>query len=205
MKLFAILLFCALLFAQCKPQRFYRFSPAIPEAPQHLFASASKTTPPLDALIASTQASFDSTLVEASAKPPVAMNKRKESVPRKYLIQSERIREEVPTVPRQPAVSQKITTEVPSRADVTPNALAHVSFFSAIGLVLLYLFLSISWPLGTILAIGLPVIAIVTGIIALKQIKKRHEMGKHLAIFGISIGAAAMVLLALALIFFRQQ
>jgi hypothetical protein len=162
------------LLTQCKPKSYYRFSPPPASTYEHLYASASNhlgyKNVAVDALMpdATTPWNFDSGQDSAniyshderpdSQKKARTASKKPSSVSPSY---KEKAKND----------AGGNTHRLPDEGDPKPNALAHVSFFSAIGLILLYVFLSLSSPIGAILALSLPVIAIATAIIALPQIK----------------------------------
>ncbi|MEQ8415122.1 MAG: DUF4190 domain-containing protein [Imperialibacter sp.] len=197
-----------LLFTHCKTRSYYIFSPPPTSTNASLYASASNH-------IGYQNAAVDSLMPNATT--PGNFNSGQDSVnlyshderpgsQKKARIASKKPPSVSPPHKKQPKNdASNNSATVPDEGAPKPNALAHVSFFSAIGLILLYVFLSFSSPIGVILALSLPVIAIATGIIALPQIKKYHEMGKHLAIFGICIGALAFALAILALIYVNQS
>jgi hypothetical protein len=188
-----------LLFTHCKTRSYYIFSPPPISNYEQLYASALNNV------------EYQNTAIDSfipNATIPWDLENGQDSASLYSLHESPVNQKKALTASKKPSFADFSLEEQPKnyvranpdQGDPKPNALAHVSFFSAIGLVLLYVFLQFSSPIGAILALSLPVIAIATGIIALPQIKKYHEMGKHLAIFGICIGALAFILAVLALI-----
>ncbi|WP_416868050.1 MAG: DUF4190 domain-containing protein [Imperialibacter sp.] len=189
------------MLTQCKSRSYYRFSPPPASTYEQLRASALNNVDyqnaAIDSLIPNAttpenlESGQDGDSLYSLHESPGSQKKVSTSSKKSFLISSSHKEQ-----PKNDAWAN------PNQDDLKPNALAHVTFFSAIGLILFYVFLLLpfSSPIGVILGLSMAIISLATGIISLPQIKKYHEMGKHLAIFGISAGGLAFILAILALI-----
>jgi hypothetical protein len=199
MKTYTPLLLVGLLLTQCKTRSYYIFSPPPTSTYEPLYASAANH-------IGYKNVAVDSLMHNATT--PGDLESGQDSARLYSLHESPGSQKKVSTASKKPSLvdfsleeqSKNYVRVKPDQDDRKPNALAHVSFFSALTLFLLYAFFAFSWILVGIFALLLPVLAVATGIISLPQIKKYHEMGKHLAIFGISVGGLAFILAIFALI-----
>ncbi|WOK06704.1 DUF4190 domain-containing protein [Imperialibacter roseus] len=190
------------LLTQCKSKSYYQFSPPPASYYEQLYASANNIDyqkAAINSLVSN--GSILGNLDSGQDSASLYSHDERPGSQKKALTASKKPSAVSPSYKEQGKNDARGNTQrLPDEGAPKPNALAHVSFFSSIGLILLYVFLQFSSPIGAILALSLPVIAVTAGIIALIQIKKYHEMGKHLAIFGICVGGLAFILAILALI-----
>ncbi len=199
MRYFFFIFTLAALVPSCRSVEYYTFKHSEPfaseGAPLEAKAEGKQLSNTADKLFAATAPSIDKgekkealTLLESTTKYSNQPHSRN---PGQYYQQP------LPAVVKKNDVVSEGKAGTPTGR---PNAAAHVSFFSAVVLIILLLFTPYVPLLTPILFLTLSITGFVTSQIALRQIVRKNENGRALARFGMTISALAFFIIVFSLI-----